>query len=755
MIKFYFQAAILLGSIAFVHPATGQEAVVFGRVTDALSRETLVGVNVMADSSFGISTDINGMYRLVLQPGEYKLVFSYIGYISYSKPVRLKEQDQLQLDVALEPQMIELDMAVVSAGKFEQKLSDVTVSMQVIKPDYIRQTNTVNMETVISQMPGVDVIDGQANIRGGSGYSYGAGSRVMVLVDGLPILTADVNEVKWNALPVENVGNVEILKGASSSLYGSSALNGVINIRTAQPDEIPATHFSIFSGIYLKPSREELAWWWDTYPLFSGMNFSHKRKIGSLDLVAGANALSDVGYREYDYEERIRFNMGLRYRPPNVDGLSYGINTNIQYQNTSDFLIWIDADSGAYRQQPEVVSPTKGLRLNLDPYVNYYDAKGNRHSLRTRYYSVYNRFEEEDKDKNNGSDMYYGEYQFHREFMDEWFLTVGMSGSYAVTDAELYGDHNSSNMALYSQLDKKFFNRLSASLGLRWEYYSLDRTDTESKPVLRAGLNYQAASYTYIRSSFGQGYRFPSIAEKYTATNLGSLNVFPNPELKPETGWSTEVGIRQGMMLGKWTGYLDAAAFWMEYQNMMEFTFGIYMPDTVNIPTLEHLGFKSLNIGQARIAGLDLVIGGSGTLLGQPLQFFAGYTYMDPIDQSSDTLENNILKYRYRHAVKGDIQWDIHGFSAGISLIYNSFMERIDAAFEERILGQEIFRGLKAYRQEHNTGFVVFDLRLSYQITEHSGVAFYIKNLFNKEYMGRPGDIQAPRNISLQLLVTI
>ncbi|HRZ21715.1 MAG TPA: TonB-dependent receptor, partial [Bacteroidales bacterium] len=400
-------------------------------------------------------------------------------------------------------------------------------------------------------------------------------------------------------------------------------------------------------------------------------------------------------------------------------------------------------------------SPTKGFRITADPYANYYDARGNRHSLRTRYYKTFNRFDGEDQSKDNGSELYYGEYQFHREFQRKWYWTIGTAGSYAKTDAELFGDHYSSNIALFTQLDKKFLERLSASLGLRWEHYTLDRTDDESQPVIRAGLNYQAGAFTYIRASFGQGYRYPSIAEKYTTTSLGSLNIFPNPALQPETGWSTEVGVRQGLKAGNWLGYLDAAAFWMEYRDMMEFTFGIYMPDSATIPTLDDLGFKSLNIGQARIAGFDLMIGGSGKLLGQPVQFFAGYTYMDPVDLSADTLENNMLKYRFHHEVKGDVQWDYQAFSAGLSMIYNSHMERIDEAFEEKILGREIFKGLKQYRQENDNGFITFDVRFAYQINTHIRAALYIKNLFNEEYMGRPGDIQPPRNISLELSVSL
>jgi iron complex outermembrane receptor protein len=733
----------------------GQEAFIQGRITDANTAETLAGVNVVADSTLGISTDIDGRYKLTLQPGDHQLSISYVGYETQTRQVSLAGNEILSMDIQLESQIIELGMAVVSAGKFKQKLSDVTVSMQVIKPDFIQQTLTVNMESVISQMPGVDVIDGQANIRGGSGYSYGAGSRVMVLVDDLPILTADVNEVKWNFLPVENIGNVEILKGASSSLYGSSALNGIINLHTAQPGETPSTQVSVFSGLYCKPSNEAMAWWWDGSPIFSGASMVHLRKIGDLDLVVGVNGYGDQGYRQEDYEERFRVNFGIRHHPRKINGFSYGMNANLQGQKTSDFLIWQDADSGAFLQQAEVISPTKGFRMNLDPYINYYDARGNKHSLRARFYKVYNRFEGEDQNKDNGSDMYYGEYQFQREFVKKWNWTAGMAGSYANTDAELYGDHYSSNIALYTQLDKKFLERLSASLGLRWEHYSLDRTDDESQPVIRAGLNYQAGAFTYIRASFGQGYRYPSIAEKYTSTSLGSLNIFPNPELRPETGWSSELGIRQGVKFGKWLGYVDAAAFWTEYSDMMEFTFGIYLPDSVTIPTLDYLGFKSLNIGQARIAGLDLMIGGSGKLLRQPVSFFAGYTYMDPVDLSADTLENNILKYRYHHEVKGDVQWDYKSFSAGINMIYTSQMERIDAAFEEKILGHEIFKGLKKYRQENDKGFITFDVRFAYQITTHIRAALHIKNLFNKEYMGRPGDIQPPRNISLQISVNI
>ncbi|MCX6234507.1 MAG: TonB-dependent receptor [Bacteroidetes bacterium] len=741
--------------IFFTGTISGQKAIITGRINDSRTNESLVGVNVVIDSTAGISTGIIGDYQVELDPGKHTLLFKYIGYKTQQKNLYLKSDERITLNIQLEQEIIELETAVVSAGKFEQKLSDITVSMEIIKPTYIEHTNATNMETVINQMPGVDVMDGQTSIRGGSGYSYGTGSRVLFLVDELPIMSPDAGDVKWNFLPVENIEQVEILKGASSSLYGSSALNGVINIRTAQPGIEPSTKIDISSGVYLKPRRDELAWWWKSLPMVFNASISHLRKIKNMDLAIGANAFSDAGYRLDEYFKRARLNVNFRYNDKKIKGLSYGINANMMYQDNSDFFLWENADSGALRQPANLVTPTKGVRLNLDPFIIYYGLQGDRHCLRTRYYRVTNLHPEATKDKNSQSDQFYGEYQYHKEFKNLLNWTIGATGSYSATIAELYGDHYSSNVALYTQFDWKLFGKLSVSGGLRWEAYKLDHTSAQSNPVVRTGISYQVAKYTFIRASFGQGYRFPSIAEKYASTSLGAINIFPNPDLKSETGWSVEAGVKQGIKLNNWNGYIDIAGFWTQYEDMMEFTFGVYKPDSMPYPTLKDIGFKSLNVGNARINGIDVLLTGQGSLLGIPVSFFLGYTYTNPIDLNADTVENNILKYRFYHSAKGDVELDYRQFSFGLSLIYNSKIINIDKVFEEQILGQELLPGFKEYRQEHDQGFITFDLRWSFQATKSSKFAFIVKNLFNREYMGRPGDIQPPMNMALQYVLKI
>ncbi len=128
--------------------------------------------------------------------------------------------------------------------------------------------------------------------------------------------------------------------------------------------------------------------------------------------------------------------------------------------------------------------------------------------------------------------------------------------------------------------------RLRITLGARYEMYRVNRATDDSRPLIRAGINYQVSSATFLRASFGQGYRYPSIAEKYAATQVGALRIFPNPDLKAEKGWNAEAGIKQGFHYGGLNGYADIAAFITRYRDMIEFTFGQYYPDTLVNPTL-------------------------------------------------------------------------------------------------------------------------------------------------------------------------
>jgi outer membrane receptor protein involved in Fe transport len=751
--------------------------VVKGVVKDKSNNETLPGAIISLDKANGVSTDINGVYLLSAPQGTYKLECDLVGFTKFTKSISVKENDTLVVNIDLVNGNQLLDEVVISAGRFEQKLSDVTVSMEVIKPGLVENRNTQSLDLIMNQIPGVVVSDGQASIRGGSGYSYGAGTRVLMLVDEMPLISADAADIKWNYIPLENMEQIEVIKGAASALFGSSALNGVINMRTAYAKDKPQTSVTLFGGSYDAPRRNSLKWWKGTSQTQTGMNFSHAEKIGNLDLVLGGHVFNDEGFRYLEKEKRARFNANLRYNFKKVPGLSVGLNTNMMETRGGLFFLWQSADS-AYIPQGRTIQVFSNQRVNVDPFITYFSKGGGKYSLRSRYYLTNNT-----NDKNQGSraELYYSEFQYQKRFQNNLTMTYGaVYMEQQVIADSLYGRHFGKNFAGYAQFDYKY-KKLTASVGLRGEYYRIDTSYTRGyltskinnlpfQPVFRAGLNYQALQYTFIRASFGQGYRFPTIAEKYVSTSVSALKVFPNPNIEPERGWSAEIGIKQGFKILNFKGFIDIAGFWTEYQNMVEFIFDVYGPKTGQFfSDFQNIGFKSQNVGRARINGIDISVTGTGKLGPVNVTLLTGYTLTNPINPNFnpaiDTLgsdpTSNVLKYRNRHLYKNDIQFDYKKFSFGFSNRYYSFMENIDRRFVEPLFkeyGQGyselyILYGLKEYREKNNKGDWIHDIRLSYQVSKMLKASFIVNNVTNAEYSLRPGDIRPPRMFIGQLML--
>ncbi len=725
-----------------------------GRIWDAESGRALVAASISIDRRAGVISDDEGCFSFQLDPGKHVLEIYYVGYQTLVRELELQAGSNDSLLLPMLPERLLLDEVVVSAGKYAQKIADVSVSIDLIKPAQLSKQNIVSLDQILERSPGVSILDGQPSIRGGSGFAYGVGSRVLMLVDDLPMISADAGDIKWSYMPVENIHQVEVIKGGSSVLYGSAALNGVINLRTRFPGNDPSTELTTYGGIYMDPRRKELIWR-DRRPFYRGASVSHLRKIGRSDLSLGMNYHKDEGYREGDYEHRIRGNLALRHRFQKLPGLSIGLSTSYMFIDQGDFLLWLNADSGAYRQRPDVISSLIGHRYNIDPYIEYQGRNGNRHSLRTRLYSVGNATF--DKSRSAYSKLWYGEYRYLKKLNGGSHWTSGLSFSRNTVVANLYLNHRGSNAALYTQYDARITPRLKASGGIRWEINTLNDNLYYSLPVLRAGLNLRLSKAAYLRASIGQGYRFPSVAEKFADADIGGLKVFPNPELEPERGWSAELGLRQGLALGSWEGMVDLALFHTAYKHMIEYTFGVYPPDSVAIPTIDHVGFKALNIGTARISGLEFSTMMTGRIGPVGLSLTGAYTWMDPVDPLLlDSLGRDedlayVLKYRRRHLLKADGELEFGQVFAGLNLQYNSRMINVDEIFIDPLIGDLLQPGFPDYWRTRAGGYVLVDFRLGWEVGRHIRLTALLKNAFNKEYLGRPGDLGAPRSFSLQL----
>lgn len=764
-----------------------------GVVKDALNAEPVAGANVSYRGMSAVSDkDGNFMLSVIMdeQSVSDTLKVDHFSFERYYRSVTFMPGELPFLEVLLRSGLDQLDEVTVSASRFEKKLSEQTVSMEVIKPSKIMKMGLNRMDEAVNRVPGVDVVDQQVNIRGGAGWSYGAGSRVMVLVDDMPMLSADAGDVKWDYLPIENCEQVEVIKGAASALYGSSALNGVINFRTAYAKAEPTTKAMLFNGLYGDPKFSSSKWWGSQIPQFQGGYFTHSRKIGALSLVVGSAWYSEDSYLQGDLSRRGRANINLRYNFKKIPGLIAGVNANAQLSRSQTFFFWqpspdyidnIYRPFGGLNDPTSTINKNQGARFNIDPYITYSGQNGWKHSLKTRFYRTDNNIP--DRDQSSQADQYYGEYQVHKlirsgnAWLDGWNMVVGLAGIYNDVAGELYGTHNSSNIAPYVQLEKKW-DRLWVSVGGRYEMNQIDSSESEARPVMRAGLNYELSRSGFVRASFGQGYRMPSIAERFIRTNFGASSVFPNPRLQSETGHSYEVGIRQLFRTGAWMGYVDLAGFWTQYRDMMEFNFGIYLPQDSTLSQvsnpLDYLGFRSMNVGRASIQGIDASVNAVGKIGTVGVSFQGGYTFMNPVQVDPDSAisanlsgPTNMLKYRYRHSAKADAEFSYRGFSIGGTFLYRSFMENIDAVFTNTKPDQNVFgtifqlsTGLPSTINDFRdrfakSGTFVLDLRAGYQLARYARLSFIVRNAANALYEVRPALAGAPRSFSIQLLLDL
>ncbi len=796
------RSIIVLFACAFALTTAAQDATVTGKVSGPGKTGALIGVTIIYAPGKGTVSDIEGNYTLTIPAGEQTIVFSSIGYVTRRETVTLTAGETRSLNVTLTEAAVQLDMVVISAGKFEQRVGEVTQSLSVLRPELIRNKNIVTLSDALDQVPGVVIVDEEPQIRAGSGFSYGAGSRVQVCVDDIPILSGDIGRPNWTFLPIENLEQVEVIKGASSVLYGSAALSGVINVRTAYPRAEPRTRVTTFAGTYDSPANAKARWWGDNNPMFGGANFSHSQQFGKLDLVLGGNAFSDNGYVGPEplpadtiaadplrtgpggYENRIRFNAGTRWRNGKVKGLSYGINANAMKSRSTSVFIWNDTEDGLYRPKPGTVTRTRGAQYYVDPFVDYLSKAGTHHTLKMRYHQ---QDFDNDNDQSNSNQVLHGEYQVQQklDLFGETVFTAGLVWRKVTSQALLYsgdadgdGRNDAINTAGYLQMDKKLFEKVSLSAGVRFERFTVNDQEA-SQPVFRAGATYKVMRATYLRASYGQGFRFPTIGERFISTSVGSLVVFPNAQLLPEQSWNIEGGVKQGFKIGGFTGYLDAVVFQQDYENYVEFTFGQWGAPPYNLSNFYGFGFKSVNTGGARVSGYELELAGKGKIGAVEISTLMGYTNTLPVSTTPDQVyatptnpnssfapstyrntsydpTDNILKFRIQRLFRADVQAEYKHFFIGGSVRYNSHVRNIDFAFVSLDDSGLLSTGVHQWLLDHQTGDTIVDGRIGCTFMENKmRVALIVNNLTNLSYSLRPLSIEAPRSMQVQLSMSL
>jgi len=227
---------LLLAAIALTigRPLPAQEpAVLHGRVLDAATRTPIAGAEVLPPGAVhGVLTDSAGAWRLPVPAGVARLRVRRLGYA----PRDVSVEAGTPLVVSLEPLPIALDAVVITAARREQKLKDAVPETELISRRDIEQSGSADVGGALTQATGIQL---EGGVPAGAGiFLQGLGSqRVLVLLDGQPLVGRINGNFDLSRLPASLVERVEVVRGPQSTLYGSDAMGGVVDIITRPPTD--------------------------------------------------------------------------------------------------------------------------------------------------------------------------------------------------------------------------------------------------------------------------------------------------------------------------------------------------------------------------------------------------------------------------------------------------------------------------------------------------------------------------------------
>ncbi len=694
--------AVVCAGFAFATPARAEPptilGTVIGRVTDAQTRAPLSYTNIaVKGTGRGAVAKADGDYVIADIPaGTYTLVASRVGHTVMSRDVTVMAGDTTRVDFALESSPIAADPVVVTASRAEQTARMAPASVSVLNEAEIAARDPLTFDQAIETIPGLAAfrstggisvqsiqIRGSSDVAGG-----GVGNRVLLLIDGRPALTSDSGGAFWSLVPVPFIDHVEVVKGAFSSLYGSTAMGGVINVITRRPGPVSSGHVEMKLGFFEDPPAS-MQYTSDT-PYQNELNADYSGKIGGTQFLLSASRKSSDGYTEnsaftvYDGYGKLLWNLGSSRTLELTLG---GGQAENDYPHA-----WLNSAQPLQVRDAYADDTQEKTYGSADLWYWGFSGEDLKYSMRAYYFHHEQRslFNEDDPDQEIPGNERFGfrtdidgdkvgnMLQLEAQLGARNRVVVGTDFQldYVVSspDSILYGDHQINNYAAFAQDDVKLLETLTATVGARYDWNHLVGVRTLEQFSPKLALVWQAAPELGLRALYGQAFRAPTIAEMFTEREIGGgIDFVPNPDLDAERlTLSVELGVRwsPASIFG-----LDVAAFRYEYEDLMYFA---DVSAELGVP----FAYQVRNLNNALMQGVEAGVQSRW----RAVTAFANYTWLDARDESPGRADD-ILPYRPEHsaAVGADVdwkRWTVHGDARYRSAIEEVFLYPLQAPDE-------------------------------------------------------------------------
>ena len=507
-------------------------------------------------------SDSNGVFSILnVQPGRYELVVSVLGYLNHADSIGVTTDEHLD-PIVLKTDVLGLNEVVVSGTLKETYLRKSPVKIEVISGEHLLKSMAPT-----NLMEGIFLVNGLQEVTAcGVCYTNGIsvnglpGAYTAILVDGTPMFGNLASVYGLNGIPTQVIDRIEIIRGPSSTLYGSEAVAGVINVITKDPatqpllsvDVMGSSHLEGFGNFALSTHKKGVSG-------FTGLNLAHVNNFVDQNDDGFGDIINFDRYAlfskwVFDLKNDKHFSIaGKLYYEDRRNGVEDYLDAYAYRSIRGNDSIYGES---IYTKRAELFGtyelPFDGVRL---------DYSFSRH-LQDSYY---------------GSDQYVAEQNigyanliWNKTFKNHDVVS-GLTGRYQRYDDNTIAtetlDGNSPDdqviAGAFIQDEWTIGNKLTLLPGIRVDHYARHGVI----PAPRFNLKYAFTKFTTARLNFGTGFRIVNLFTEDHAFISGQREVEILETLLPERSTNISANLNHVYALGNGTGMIDIDGYYTYFNN--------------------------------------------------------------------------------------------------------------------------------------------------------------------------------------------
>ena len=555
--KFYLKILLLIFSVT----CSSQNNSLTGKISDRLENLSYANIYIQ-NTKFGTSSNDEGYYQIKNIPsGTYKIVVSSIGYNTKTIEITFNKDEKIIQNFSLVSDN-SLDEIVVSGNLKPVSKSASSVPVDVYSKSFFKKNPTPSIFESLQNVNGVrpqlncNVCNtGDIHINGLEGpYTF-------VLIDGMPIVSGLSTVYGLTGIPQALIQRVEVVKGPASTLYGSEAVGGIINIITKKPSNSPLLFVDSFSSS------------WEEINTDIGFKYNASKKIQGL-----------LGINYFNYQNIIDNNNDNFTDLTLQNRISIFNKLNIERSNNKLFTIafrYVYEDRWGGETNWNKSFRGTDLVYGESIYTSRWETFGTYELPTTENIRLQFSANGHHQDSFYGTDSYkanqliaFGQLVYNKKIKKKHDLLFGIAYRNTTYDDNTFATSESDGVTnkpsiihlpgVFIQDEMNLTNQHKLLIGARYDYNSLHGT------IFSPRVNYKWNSKNnknILRFSVGNGFRVANIFTEDHAALSGAREVVFEGELSPETSWNANVNYVKKISINNTLVSLDASGFYTHFNN--------------------------------------------------------------------------------------------------------------------------------------------------------------------------------------------